>query len=101
MTLQETALAIRGYEAQEARDFLRAGTVAAMVVEVNRDTKKRSAPYTAETIFPHIAGILHSDKVDSGTQAPQTTPEQIEMYKALMGGEVGELPRPKESTSGD
>ncbi len=100
MTLPETALAIEGHERQEARAFLRAGTVAAMVVEVNRDSKKRSRPYSAEDIFPHIKQLLIDAETAAAREPKQSTQsveQQIAMAKALMGGEGASLPRPKET----
>ena len=51
MSLPETLLTLKGWQRQEDRAFLRAGTIAALIVEVNRDQKKRSRPYAAEDIF--------------------------------------------------
>ena len=84
MSLHETTLAIAGYERHEARAFLRAGTVASMVVEVNRDPKKRHKPYSAFDIFPHILPLL-SDGKPAPEPPPQDPDEQIAIFKAAAG----------------
>ena len=83
MSLPETLLTLKGWQRQEDRAFLRAGTIAALIVEVNRDHKKRSRPYAAEDIFPHLA---HTDerKGSDSPAAPQSSEQQLALFKALM-----------------
>ena len=96
MSLRETVLAVEGYERQEARAFLRAGTVASLIIEVNRDSKKRGKPYTAADIFPHIDHVLGAETGGAKADPPpqQSNEDAVAMAKALLGGSTGPLPRP-------
>lgn len=71
----EFLTALRGLRDAEDRAFTRAGTVAAMVIEVNRDSKRRRTPYTAEDIFPHLKKEKTTDT--------QTAAQQQTMMKVL------------------
>lgn len=42
------------WEEQENREFIRAGTIAASIYNVNRDSQKYPNPITALDIFPHL-----------------------------------------------
>ena len=41
---------------KEAREYIRAGTIAAAIYNVNRDSKKHPQAITAADIFPGIVG---------------------------------------------
>lgn len=55
MSPDEFDAAVRGWEEQQRREEWRLGHIAALYLEVNRDTKRRPEPYTASDVFPHLA----------------------------------------------
>lgn len=54
MSMGEFFAAVRGYTREQDAAFLRAGTIAAQILNVHRDPKKHGKPLTAGDIFPHL-----------------------------------------------
>ena len=64
------------------RDDLRAGTVAAMIANVNRDSRKRSEPFVPGDFFPEIA-----EKVtEAEAPAPATLESKLTAWARSMAG---------------
>ena len=74
-TLPELLAAHRGYQEREKRADHRAGTVAAALWELHRDSEKRQEPFTSNDFFP---GSTEPQK------EPAPTEEQIEREIASM-----------------
>lgn len=50
------------HEEKEKREFIRFGTVAAAIYNVNRDPKRHPQAFTAADIFPGIAGPAPAER---------------------------------------
>ena len=69
-TLPDLLMAYRGYRERQKESYLRAGTIAAQIINVNRDPQKRHDPYGAEDFFPFLLTDKERFEKDWGPMTP-------------------------------